>query len=104
MGEIESLREDIKDISKRLQEAETTLKVEEATRSERHQSMIERFERLEARLDNLEEQMSNDMAEILRHINALQELATQGKTSLRTLWVIGGIVTGGLALLASWLR
>lgn len=104
MDEITNLREDLKDISKRLQQAETTLKVEDATRAERHQNMIERFERLENRLDTLEEQISTDMAEILRHISALQELATQGKTSLRTLWVIGGLVTGGLALLASWLK
>ena len=104
MDEISSIREDLKDISRRLQTAETTLKVEEATRAERHQSMIDRFERLESRLDTLEEQISNDMSEILKHINALQELATQRKTSLRTLWVIGGLVTGGLALLASWLR
>ncbi len=104
MDELSNLREDLKDISKRLQEAETTLKVEDATRAERHQNMIERFERLENSLDTLEEQISTDMAEILRHISALQELATQGKTSLRTLWVIGGLVTGGLALLASWLK
>jgi hypothetical protein len=44
------------------------------------------------------------MAEMLKHITALQELATQGKTSLRTLWILGGLVASGLALLASWLR
>jgi len=104
MDDIGNLREDIRDISRRLQAAETTLKVEDATRAERHQSMLDRFERLEARLDTLETQISQDMSELLKHINALQELATQGKTSLRTLWVIGGLVTGGLALLASWLR
>jgi hypothetical protein len=104
MDDLHTLREDVKDISKRMQLAETALQVADATRAERHQNMIDRFERLENRLDILEGQISRDMAEMLKHITALQELATQGKTSLRTLWILGGLVASGLALLASWLR
>lgn len=104
MDDLASLKDDLKDISKRMQAAETSLLVADATRTERHQNMIDRFERLENRLDNLESQISADMAEMLKHITALQDLATQGKTSLRTLWILGGLVASGLALLASWLR
>jgi DNA anti-recombination protein RmuC len=104
MEEINELKDDLKDINRRLQAAETTIQVAEATRTERHENMIDRFERVEHRLDMLEEQISRDMHVLYKKIDALQELATQGKTSLKTLWILGGLVTGGLALLASWLQ
>lgn len=104
MDELTELRDDIKDINRRLQAAETSIQVAEATRTERHQNMIDRFERVEQRLDLLEEQITRDMNVLYKKIDALQELATQGKTSLKTLWIVGGLVTAGLALLASWLQ
>jgi chromosome segregation ATPase len=104
MDEITEIKDDLKDINRRLQVAETTIQVAEATRTERHQNMIDRFERVEHRLDLLEEQITRDMKVLYEKIDALQELATQGKTSLKTLWIVGGLVTAGLALLASWLQ
>ena len=44
------------------------------------------------------------MNRLYKKIDSLQELATQGKTSLKTLWIVGSIVAGGMALLASWLQ
>lgn len=104
MDELSEIKEDLKDLNRRLQTAETSIQVAEATRTERHQSMIDRFERVEQRLDLLEEQLTRDMQILYKKIDALQELATQGKTSLKTLWIVGGLVTAGLALLASWLQ
>lgn len=104
MEDINEIREDLKDINRRLQVAETSIQVAEATRAERHQNMIDRFERVEQRLDLLEEQLTRDMNTLYKKIDALQELATQGKTSLKTLWIVGGLVTAALALLASWLQ
>lgn len=104
MDDLTELKDDVKDLSRRLQIAETSIQVAEATRSERHQNMIDRFERVEHRLDLLEEQLTRDMTVLYNKIDALQELATQGKTSLKTLWIVGGLVTAGLALLASWLQ
>lgn len=104
MEEITDIKEDIKELNRRLQAAETSIQVAEATRTERHQNMIDRFERVEHRLDLLEEQITRDMKVLYNKIDALQELATQGKTSLKTLWIVGGLVTTGLALLASWLQ
>jgi hypothetical protein len=48
--------------------------------------------------------MTKDMDLLLSRITELQELASQGKTSLKTLWVLGGMVAGGLALLAAWFK
>jgi DNA anti-recombination protein RmuC len=104
MDDITEIKEDLKDLNRRLQSAETSIQVAEATRTERHQNMIDRFERVEQRLDLLEVQISKDMKILYDKIDALQELATQGKTSLKTLWIVGGLVTTGLALLASWLQ
>jgi DNA-binding transcriptional regulator YbjK len=104
MDELTEIKDDIKDINRRLQAAETAIQVAEATRTERHENMIDRFERVEHRLDLLEEQITRDMNILYKKIDALQELATQGKTSLKTMWVVGGLVTAGLALLASWLQ
>lgn len=102
--ELSSLREELKDINKRLQQAETSIKVSDATRSERHTHMIEKIEKLDQRLTLLEEQLATDMNKLYAKIDALQDLAIQGKTSLKTLWVIGGIVSAGLAILAAWLQ
>jgi hypothetical protein len=104
MDDLNDIKDDIKDLGRRLQVAETAIQVTEATRTERHQNMIDRFERVEQRLDMLEEQLTRDMRILYNKIDLLQELATQGKTSLKTLWVVGGLVTAGLALLASWLQ
>jgi hypothetical protein len=41
---------------------------------------------------------------LLSRITELQDLASQGKTSLKTLWVLGGMVAGALALLAAWFK
>jgi DNA-binding transcriptional regulator YbjK len=101
---MDDIKDDLKDINRRLQAAETAIQVSEVTRTERHQNMIDRFERVEQRLNLLEEQITRDMNILYKKLDALQELATQGKTSLKTLWVVGGLVTAGLALLASWLQ
>ena len=104
MTEVSEIKEEVKDLAKRLQTAETSIKVGEVTRSERHQSMLDRFERVEDRLTQLDQQLSIDMDRLYKKIDSLQELATQGKTSLKTLWIVGSIVAGGMALLASWLQ
>jgi protein subunit release factor A len=104
MENLNSILEDLKDLNKRLQKAETFIEVSDATRVERHQSMLDRFERVDERLNALEKQICSDMEKLYLKIDALQELATQGKTSLRTLWILGSIVAGGMALLASWLE
>ena len=43
MTEVSEIKEEVKDLAKRLQTAETSIKVAEVTRSERHQSMLDRF-------------------------------------------------------------
>ncbi len=102
--ELSSLREELKDINKRLQQAETSIKVSDVTRTERHTHMIEKIERLDQRLNLLEEQLATDMDKLYKKIDALQNLALQGKTSLKTLWLIGGVVSAGLGILATWLQ
>jgi hypothetical protein len=104
LDEIQYFKEELDDISKRLQTAESAILVADALRAERHQYMIDRFERLEVRISALESKMTKDMDLLLSRITELQDLASQGKTSLKTLWVLGGMVAGGLALLAAWFK
>jgi predicted nuclease with TOPRIM domain len=104
MGDLEDLKTEVKDIIKRLQSAETAIQVSEATRTERHSSMLDRFERVESRLTELENRLITDMNKLHTKIDDLQDLAVKGKVSLKTLWVVGAMVAGGLALLSSWLQ
>ena len=104
MEEIQYIKREIDDISKRFQSAESAILVADALRAERHQYMIDRFERLEQRISTLESKIAKDMELLLSRITELQDLASQGKTSLKTLWVLGGMVAGALALLAAWFK
>jgi hypothetical protein len=47
LDELQYFKEELDDISKRLQTAESAILVADALRAERHQYMIDRFERLE---------------------------------------------------------
>ena len=43
-----------------------------------------------------------DNSQLLTKIEELNSLANQGKTSLKTLWFIGGLAASILAFLATW--
>ena len=104
MDGLEEIKNDLRDINKRVQRAETSIEVSEAKRNERNAAILDRFERVESRLSELENRLIIDISRLHTKLDALQELANTGRVSLKTLWFLGAIAASVLALLSSWLQ
>lgn len=110
MEGLSDIKEEIRQLHERSQSTKTSLRVLEATSSERHASIIEKIEKLNvdlekvnADLEKLTVKISKEMDALSKNITDLHNLALQGKTSLKTLWFLGGVFAATLAVIASWM-
>lgn len=79
--ELDQIREDIDKLHDRSNNNKVKIAALEATERERYEHILTSLERLR-----------EDMEEMNDSIRALQSLATEGKTSLKTLLWVGGFV------------
>lgn len=107
MEALSDLKEEIRQLHERTQGTKTSVKVLEATSTERHASIIEKIEKLNSDIEKvnndiekLSVKISSDIDTLAKHISELRSLALQGKTSLKTLWFLGGLIASAIALLS----
>lgn len=92
MEDLSILREEINQLHDRTQNTKSDLRVLQTKFDERNTAILEKIDRLET-----------EMSLVLKKLNELNDLANSGKTSIRTLWFLGGLVAATLATLATWL-
>jgi prefoldin subunit 5 len=98
MEELSSIRDEIKQLHERSQNTKTEVKVLQAKYDERLAVLMQKIEKLDTDVGRLNDRFES----VLQKIDELNELASQGKTSLRTLWFIGGAVAAVGATIATW--
>lgn len=96
------MREEIKQLHERSQNTKTEVKVLQTKFDERHLALMEKMEKLTSDIERLNNRFDTEMVSLLEKIDKLNDLAIQGKTSLRTLWFIGGLVAALGAAIATW--
>lgn len=102
MEDLSSIREDIKQLHERSQNTKTEVRVLQTKFDERHLALMDKMEKLANDVERLNNRFDSEMASLLDKVDQLNELASQGKTSLRTLWFIGGLVAALGAAIATW--
>ena len=102
MEDLSSMREEIKQLHERSQNTKTEVKVLQTKFDERHLALMEKMEKLTSDIERLNSRFDVEMISLLEKIDKLNDLAIQGKTSLRTLWFIGGLVAALGAAIATW--
>lgn len=102
MEDLSSMREEIKQLHERSQNTKTEVKVLQTKFDERHLALMEKMEKLTNDIERLNNRFDVEMVSLLEKIDKLNDLAIQGKTSLRTLWFIGGLVAALGAAIATW--
>jgi len=102
MEDLSSMREEIKQLHERSQNTKTEVKVLQTKFDERHLALMEKMEKLTSDIERLNNRFDVEMVSLLEKIDKLNDLAIQGKTSLRTLWFIGGLVAALGAAIATW--
>ena len=103
MDDLSNIRAEIQQLHERSQNTKMEVKVLGTKLDERHLTIIEKIEKLDSEMQKLASRFDNEIASIAASIAELNTLANQGKTSLKTLWFIGGLIAGSIALLASWM-
>jgi len=88
---ISRLEKDVNTLHERTQETKTRLSTHEAVCEERYENILNTFASYEGKLD-----------EVHKEVLELKTLATQGKTSLRTLFFVGTMVAASIAALAAF--
>lgn len=84
------LEKDVNTLHERTQETKAQLSIHEAVCQERYENILSTIDKYD-----------NKIKAIHKEVLALKTLATQGKTSLRTLFFIGTIVAAIIATLAT---
>jgi len=102
LEDLSSIREDIKQLHERSQNTKTEVRVLQTKFDERHLALMDKMEKLANDVERLNNRIDSEMASLLEKVDQLNELANQGKTSLRTLWFIGGLVAALGAAIATW--
>jgi len=102
MEDLSSMREEIKQLHERSQNTKTEVKVLQTKFDERHLALMEKMEKLTSDIERLNNRFDVEMVSLTEKIDKLNDLAIQGKTSLRTLWFIGGLVAALGAAIATW--
>jgi chromosome segregation ATPase len=87
--ELDQIQLDIDRLHERSQSNKSLISAHEAVCEERYNTIVTMFERFESRMDKIE-----------TNLNEIREMATQGKTSLKTLLWIGGVTAGLISLLS----
>lgn len=103
MEDLSNIRAEIKHLHERSQSTKTEVKVLQTKFDERHVALMEKIEKINVDIEKLSTRFDNELSLILQKMEDLNTLATQGKTSLRTLWIIGGVVASTLAFIATWI-
>ena len=83
------LEKDVNTLHERTQETKASLSTQEAVCKERYEKILENQDKTDKRIDALH-----------KEILALKTMATQGKTSIRTLLWVGSLVAAIVAMLA----
>ena len=78
--ELDQIQLDIDRLHERSQSNKSLISAHEAVCEERYNTIVTMFERFESRMDKMEQNLTE-----------IREMATQGKTSLKTLLWIGGV-------------
>jgi len=102
MEDLSAIREEIKQLHERSQNTKTDVRVLQTKVDERHLALMEKMEKLSTDLERLNSKFDLELSSLLEKIDKLNALANQGKTSLRTLWFIGGMVAALGAAIATW--
>jgi hypothetical protein len=102
MEDLSSIREEIRQLHERSQNTKTEVKVLQTKFDERHLALMEKMEKLANDVERLNNRFDSEMSSLLEKVDQLNNLANQGKTSLRTLWFIGGLVAAVGAAIATW--
>ena len=87
--ELDQIQLDIDRLHERSQSNKSLISAHEAVCEERYNTIVTMFERFESRMDKMEQNLTE-----------IREMATQGKTSLKTLLWIGGLTAGLISLLS----
>ena len=87
--ELDQIQLDIDRLHERSQSNKSLISAHEAVCEERYNTIVTMFERFESRMDKME-----------TNLNEIREMATQGKTSLKTLLWIGGVTVTLISLLS----
>jgi len=87
--ELDQIQLDIDRLHERSQSNKSLISAHEAVCEERYNTIVIMFERFESRMDKMEQKL-----------NTISEMATQGKTSLKTLLWIGGVTAALISLLS----
>jgi prefoldin subunit 5 len=98
MEDLSSIREEIKQLHERSQNTKTDVRVLQTKYDERLAVLMEKIEKLDTDVGRLNDRFES----VLQKIDELNTLASQGKTSLKTLWFIGGAVAAIGATIATW--
>ena len=97
-----NFREDIKELQEKSGNLRTELKVLESKSETRHIALMEKIEFINDDMLRMSNRLDSELFRILTKVEELNALANQGKTSLKTLWFIGGLAASILAFLATW--
>jgi uncharacterized coiled-coil DUF342 family protein len=103
MEDLSSIRAEIQQLHERSQNTKMEVKVLGTKWDERHATILEKIEKMDSELEKLAVRFDKEISSISTKIDELNTLANQGKTSLKTLWFLGGLIAGTLALIAAWL-
>ena len=87
--ELDQIQLDIDRLHERSQSNKSLISAHEAVCEERYNTIVTMFERFESRMDKMELSLTE-----------IREMATQGKTSLKTLLWIGGVTAAFISLLS----
>jgi prefoldin subunit 5 len=98
MEDISNIREEIKQLHERSQNTKTEVKVLQTKYDERVLVIMEKIEKLDSDVGRLNARFDS----VFEKIDQLSELATQGKTGLRTLWFVGALVAAIGGSIATW--
>lgn len=95
--DINQLKEEIRRLHERTQETKSTLKTTVVLADTRHASLVEAISKLTEHYENLNE----DIKELSKKVEQLNMIATTGKASIRTLLIIGALISSLVAIVAS---
>jgi len=86
--ELDKIQTDLDRLHERSQSNKSNITAHEAVCEERYNNIVEMFNRLDERIEKLES-----------NVAAIHEVATQGKTSLKTILWLGAMTAGVLSFL-----
>lgn len=96
------VRDDIKELQTKTASTYTDLKILESRSEDRHKVLLEKIENINNDVQKMSVRLDSELSRIITKMDDLNDLANQGKTSLKTLWFIGGLAASILAFLATW--